>query len=577
MQKYGFFANHNNVFCNFSFFHLSSSTFLMKYIENKHLNHYFCKQIVYPQTIVIKQEMKILSSLQLRQWDKYTIENEPISSIDLMERASMAFCSAFMNRWQTDTPVIVFAGYGNNGGDALAISRILAQHEYQVETYLFNTGSKGLSNDCEMNRRKLMEQGKVKFIEVTAQFVPPRISAQTVVIDGLFGTGISRPLTGGFAAVVKYVNAAAKQIVAIDVPSGLMTENNDGNIKENIIRATHTFTFQCQKLAFLYPENQQFLGHVEVLDIGLLDVHQPFTSSPYSILEKNQVVSLLKKRPRFAHKGSCGHALLVAGKKNMAGCAVLSARACMRTGVGKLTVHTQEPNRTILQLAVPEAILDVEPEARDKRTSITKSTSFVNSFSAVGIGPGIGTDENAFDILSHLFSESEVPMVLDADALNIIAAHPGLKNLIPPGSILTPHKGELARLLSPTDNSFEQMQLAMQFAQQQGIYIIAKDAYTAIITPEGMVHFNTIGNAGMATAGCGDVLTGIILSLLAQGYSSADASILGVYLHALAGDIVAEQLCQESLIASDIIDAIPQAFKRIRNSLTPNPSPERGE
>ena len=519
------------------------------------------------------KKMKILSSAQLRQWDKYTIEHEPISSIDLMERASMAFCSAFMKRWQTDTPVMVFAGFGNNGGDALAISRILAQQEYQVETYLFNTGSKGLSNDCEMNRRKLMEQGIVKFVEVTAQFFPPKISEQTVVIDGLFGTGISRPLAGPFAAVVKYVNAAAKQIVSIDVPSGLMTENNDGNIKENIIRATHTFTFQCQKIAFLFPENQQFVGNVEVLDIGLLDTNQLFINSPYSILEKNEVVGLLKTRPRFAHKGTCGHALLVAGKKNMAGCAVLSAKACMRTGVGKLTIHTQEANRTILQLAVPEAILDVEPETRDKRTAITKSLSYVNSFSAVGIGPGIGTDENAFDILSHLFNESEAPLVLDADALNIIAAHPGLKSLIPPGSILTPHKGELARLLNSTDNSFEQLQLAMQFAQQQGIYIIAKDAYTAIITPEGIVHFNTIGNAGMATAGCGDVLTGIILSLLAQGYTSADASILGVYLHALSGDIAAEQLCEESLIASDIIDTLPQAFRRMKS---PPPAPPKG-
>lgn len=508
--------------------------------------------------------MKILSSSLLRQWDKYTIEHEPISSIDLMERASSAFCTAFMSKWPTNTPVIVFAGYGNNGGDALAISRILAQHEYQVETYLFNTGSKGLTNDCETNRRKLKEQGKARFIEVTAQFVPPKITENTVVIDGLFGTGISRPLTGGFAAVVKYLNAAAKQIVAIDVPSGLMTENNDGNTQDTIVRATYTFTFQCQKLAFLFPENQQFVGKVEVLDIALSDTHQPFTSSPYTILQQDEVKALLKTRPRFAHKGTCGHAFLVAGKKNMAGCAVLSARACMRTGVGKLTVRTQEANRTILQLAIPEAILDVEPETRDKRPTIAKSLSLVNTFTAVGIGPGIGTDENAFDTLSHLFSETEVPIVLDADALNIIAAHPGLKTLIPPGTILTPHKGELARLLGSNDNSYEQLQQAMQFAYQQGIYIVAKDAYTAIITPEGIVHFNTTGNPGMATAGSGDVLTGIILSLLAQGYTPAEASILGVHLHASAGDIAAKQLCEESLIASDIIDALPKAFRKIK-------------
>ena len=509
--------------------------------------------------------MKILSSLQLRQLDAYTIEKAPISSIDLMENASREFCLAFMSKWNSDTPVLVFAGYGNNGGDALAVSRLLAERNYQVETYLFNTGTKGLSNDCEMNRQRLVEQGKVKLIEVTAQFVPPKISMNTVVIDGLFGTGLSRPLAGGFAAVVKYLNAASKCIVSIDVPSGLMTEDNAENNKDCIIHASYTFTFQFQKLAFLYPENQQYVGQVEVLDIGIIDPQQPFSDTPYMILEKSDVASLLKTRPRFAHKGTCGHALLVSGKKDMAGCAVLSAKACMRTGVGKLTVHTQEANRSILQVALPEAILDVEVESRDKWSGvITKNLMNVNFYSAVGMGPGVGTDENAFSILSYLLTNSEVPLVLDADALNIIAAHPGLMEQVPPGSILTPHKGELSRLLGPTENSYEQMQMALQVAQQRGIYIIAKDAYTEIITPDGSVFFNTTGNAGMATAGSGDVLTGIILSLLAQGYSAADASLLGVYLHGLAGDFAANKLCEESIIASDIIEALPEAFKFLR-------------
>ena len=509
--------------------------------------------------------MKIFTSAQIKELDKFTIENEPISSLNLMERAAQTMTRSITELWGTATPIVVFAGPGNNGGDALAIARMMADQGYQIVAYLFNI-SGHLSPDCAANK-KLLEENKhiQQFFEVTQEFDPPVLDEKTLVIDGLFGSGLNKPLAGGFASLVKYINASPSKIVSIDAPSGLMAEDNTYNIKANIIRAYLTLTLQQPKLSFFFAENQQFIGQLRVLDIRLSQEGIQKIDSSYTVIEENDIRNSLLPRNPYAHKGQMGHALLIAGSYCMAGAAILAAKACLRSGVGKLTVHTQEANRSILQVALPEAILDVEVESRDKWSGvITKNLMNVNFYSAVGMGPGVGTDENAFSILSYLLTNSEVPLVLDADALNIIAAHPGLMEQVPPGSILTPHKGELSRLLGPTENSYEQMQMALQVAQQRGIYIIAKDAYTEIITPDGSVFFNTTGNAGMATAGSGDVLTGIILSLLAQGYSSADASLLGVYLHGLAGDFAAKKLCEESIIASDIIEALPEAFKFLR-------------
>jgi len=502
--------------------------------------------------------MKILSATQIKDVDRYTIENEPISSIDLMERASRAIASRIVSLWKSETPVKVFAGPGNNGGDALAVARMLAERDYHVEVYLFNTGEK-LSTDCATNLMRLNGQTNVKLTEVTSQFAPPKLEERDLVIDGLFGTGLSRPLSGGFASVVKYINSSPSQVVSIDVPSGLMCEDNTYNVMNHIIKATFTFTFQTPKLAFFFPEHEQFVGNWEVLDIGLKDPGNEVTDTPYYFTEKSDVAAMLKNRSRFEHKGTAGHGVLVAGKRCMAGAAILSAKACMRSGVGKLTIHTPEYNVPILQTVVPEAILHLDSDPNYYCQSFD-----THEYDALAIGPGIGTEGFTAQAFIELVCAAKCPVVIDADALNIIGSHRGWINQLPRKSVLTPHKKELFGLISTTRNSYEELERTRELCARQQVYIVIKGAFSAVVTPEGNVYFNSTGNPGMATAGSGDVLTGIILGLLAQQYPQEYAVRLGVYLHGLAGDLAAEDMSYEGLISSDLIDYLPKAFKELR-------------
>lgn len=513
--------------------------------------------------------MKILSAAQLKVIDDYTIAHEPVNSIDLMERASRAVADKICSRWAVDTPVKVFAGPGNNGGDALAIARMLCEAKYQVTVYLFNI-SDSLSPDCEVNKQRLMKyqmgeanapgQSCVAFTEVTSEFQPPVLEEGDLVIDGLFGTGLSRPLNGGFASVVKYINASPATVVSIDVPSGLMCEDNTYNVMRHIVKANVTYTIQNPKLAFFFPENECYVGEWEVLDIGIIDPCNEETQTPYFLSEKTDFQALLKKRSRFAHKSVVGKALLIAGKKGMAGAAVLSAKACLRSGVGKLTVRTPECNVQVLQTAVPEAVLDIDVDSN------CFSQSFdTDAYDAMGIGPGIGTSSYTTQAFIEQVSMAKCPAVIDADALNICGSHRGWISQLPKHSILTPHKKELFGLIGMTHNSYEELERTRDLAMRQQIYIIIKGAYSAVCTPDGNVYFNSTGNPGMATAGSGDVLTGIILAFLAQSYPPEVAARMGVYIHGLAGDIVAEELCQESLIASDLIEYLPRAFRAVRD------------
>lgn len=501
--------------------------------------------------------MKVLSGNQIKAIDAYTIEHEPISSINLMERAAGAIVDKIVDRWDSTTPVKIFAGPGNNGGDALAIARMLGEKGYKVWACLFNTSGK-LSPDCATNRDRLMSSANVKLDVIETQFTPPQLLEGDLVIDGLFGTGINKPLNGGFASVVKYINSSQSTVVAIDIPSGLMTDDNTNNVMNHIVRADYTFTFQYPKLAFIFPENEVYTGKWEVLDIGLIDPDNEETRSPYVVVEHKDMQKMLKERSKFAHKGSMGHAALVAGKKNMAGAAILSAKACMRGGVGKLTIHTPESNSMTLQIAVPEAVLSTE------RSDRFSQVFDITDYDALAIGPGIGTDSETAQAFIEQVSLSKIPVVLDADALNILGSHRGWINQLPRNAILTPHKKELFGLISTTRNSYEELERTRELAARQQIYIVIKGANSAVCTPTGAVYFNCTGNPGMATAGSGDVLTGIILALLAQDYRSEEAVRLGVYLHGLAGDIAADDKGYESLIASDIVEYLPMAFRKLR-------------
>ena len=504
--------------------------------------------------------MKIFTSAQIKELDKFTIENEPISSLSLMERAAQTMTRSITELWGTATPIVVFAGPGNNGGDALAIARLLADRGYQVTVYLFNI-SGHLSPDCAANKRQLEENKHIEqFFEVTQEFDPPVLDEQTLVIDGLFGSGLNKPLAGGFASLVKYINASPSKIVSIDTPSGLMAEDNTYNIKANIIRAYLTLTLQQPKLSFLFAENQQFIGQLRILDIRLSQEGIQKMDASYTIIEESDIRNSLLPRSPYAHKGQMGNALLIAGSYCMAGAAVLAAKACLRSGVGKLTVSSPKRNIPVLQQAVPEAVIKTGTEETIFAESID-----TEGYNALGIGPGLGQSEQTAIALIAQLRRTQCPMIADADAINILANHRAWIQQLPKGIILTPHPKEFDRLEGHSADSYERLTKACNLAERlQGI-VILKGHYTAICMADGHVMFNPTGNAGMATAGSGDVLTGIITGLLARGYQPKEACMVGVYLHGLAGDLAAAELGEESLLASDIIQYLPRAFKRLKD------------
>ena len=500
--------------------------------------------------------MKIFTSAQIHELDKYTIEHEPIASIDLMERAARVLTEAIASEYGTAMPVVVFAGPGNNGGDALAVARMLANQGYNVSVYLFNISGK-LSDDCAANRQRVHDCKRIKgFMEVTTKFDPPELSADTLVVDGLFGSGINKPLAGGFAALVKYINQCPAKVVSIDMPSGLMTEDNSYNVRANIIKADLTLTLHGKKLSMFLPDCQEFLGEIQVLDIRLSREYVNKTEAAYTLLEESDIRSRLLHRDDFAHKGSMGNALLIAGSYGMSGAAILASRACLRSGAGKVTVHTPRKNYGIMQVSVPEAVLHMDHE----ETYFSESVDS-DDFDALGIGPGLGQQENTAIAFITQLKRAQCPVVVDADGLNILANHRAWITQLPKGIILTPHPKEFDRLSSsPSNGSYERLHRAQEMAQSLHAYIILKGHYSALCMPNGHVVFNPTGNSGMATAGSGDVLTGIITALLARGYRRADACVVGMYIHGLAGDLAAKDLGKESLVAGDIVRYLPKAF-----------------
>ena len=501
--------------------------------------------------------MKIFTSAQIHELDKYTIEHEPIKSIDLMERAAKAITQAITDIWSTATPIVVFAGPGNNGGDALAVARMLIERNYDVKIWLFNI-SGHLSEDCATNKQRLADKRSKALIEVIQEFEPPQLEANMLVIDGLFGSGLNKPLAGGFASLVKYINASPSKVVSIDSPSGLMTEDNTYNVRANIIRADMTLTLQHKKLSFLFAENQIYIGQLRVLDIRLSKEGIEKTDANYTLLEESDILSRLLKRDPFAHKGKMGNALIIAGSYGMGGAAVLATKACLRAGAGKVTIHTPKRNNVIMQISVPEAIIQFDKE----ETTFSEAVD-TEDFNALGIGPGLGTSEQTAIAIIAQLRRTQCPLVADADAINILANHRAWLQQLPKGIILTPHPKEFDRLEGNCTDSYERLMKARDLAERIQGYVLLKGHNTSLCLPDGHIIFNTTGNAGMATAGSGDVLTGIITGLLARGYKQEDACIVGMYLHGLAGDIAARELGEESIIAGDLIQYLPYAFKRL--------------
>lgn len=494
--------------------------------------------------------MKFFPASTIKDIDLYTIEHEPITSIDLMERAARALTDVVLERYP-DRSFVVFAGPGNNGGDALAMARMLRSAGKSVAVWLIAPGG-SLSPDCKANFERLEDVNVVD-----AGFVMPAIDAAAVIIDGLFGSGLNRPVEGVFASVIKGIDALDNEVVAVDMPSGLMGENNDPAV-QLIVFATLTVTLQFPKLSLLFAENAPFVGELKVVDIGLSKEAMENTPSKLFLTDEKEIKPLLKHRGKFAHKGNFGHALLVAGSQGMAGASVLAARGALRSGVGLLTVHIPHCNNIVVQTAVPEAMTSIDSCVTHFSDEIDTSR-----YSVVAVGPGLGQNEESEKALLRLIDSCEVPMVLDADALNILSRNPQYLQRLPLGSVITPHVGEFNRLFGKTNNSFIRLMAAQAYAKSFGVTILLKGAYTTVTSPCGVHCFNTTGNPGMATAGSGDILTGIIAGLIAQGYAAPDAVRIGAYVHGLAGDIAASVVGEVALTASDIVEYIPAAWNKI--------------
>ena len=499
--------------------------------------------------------MKILSCLQQKQADAYTVAHESVLSINLMEKAATLLTEEIVARYDKSHRFVVFAGAGNNGGDAVAVARMLFQRNYKVEVYLFNTTG-AMSEDCVTNVKRLQQNGFTGYHEISSSFDPPKLGSGDVVVDGLFGSGLNKPLSGGFAAVVKYINASQATVVAIDLPSGLMGEDNSYNIRQHIVRADLTLSIQLPKLAFFFAENQELVGEWKLLDIGISREFIEKAETDYAITEADEVRALIKPRNRFAHKGCFGHGLLIAGSYGMAGASVLAAKAALRSGIGKLTVHVPVCNHVVLQTSVSEAMVQDDLHERFFAEPVD-----LDAYQALAIGPGIGQEEETALATIDQLRDCYLPVVLDADALNIFSTHRNHLNHLPKNAILTPHMKELERIVGRCSNSFERLSKAKELAAYLQCYIVLKGAWSVVITPAGKCWFNPTGNPGMATSGSGDVLTGVLLALLAQGYGPEEACRLGTYVHGLAGDVAAHRMGEISMTAGDIVLALPEAWR----------------
>lgn len=501
--------------------------------------------------------MKILTAQQIRDWDEYTIRQEPIASIDLMERAAGKCVDWMEEQGYLVFPLGIFCGKGNNGGDGLAIARMLAERNCAVTIYILELGQKG-TEDFQTNLARIHQfiDGDVHYIQNETNF--PELPAGTAIIDALFGSGLTRPLEGLTANLVDHINKSGCEIISIDVPSGLsVDQHSKGN---NIIHATHTLSFQCYKPALLLAENADYTGEVTILDIGLHPEYLSTIETTFELIDEKTISSIYKSRNRFSHKGNFGHALMIAGSYGKIGAAVLSAKACLRSGVGLITCHVPKCGYDILQTALPEAMLMTDINS----SLLTKIDHDISKYNAIGTGPGIGTASETRTALKEVLKAYKKAMVIDADAINCLAMEKKLPPL-PTGSILTPHPKEFERLFGEMKNDFERIEKALLNAKRLKCFIVLKGHHTFIATPGGKGYFNSTGNAGMATAGSGDVLTGIITGLLAQGYTAEQAAVMGVYLHGVAGDKAAEKFSQEAMIAGDIIECLSTAFNEIAN------------
>jgi NAD(P)H-hydrate epimerase len=525
--------------------------------------------------------MKILTAEQIRKADQYTIQHEPISSINLMERAATQCVRWLMHNsysplvalsedTRANQVIKIFAGTGNNGGDGLVIGRQLLLAGFTKVQVFIVCYSEKFSEDCQANIDLFTKASHAvtdkaennSLIYIHEEKDLPHIHPSDIVIDAIFGSGLNKSISGFTARLIEQINLSKAVVIAIDIPSGLFAENNEDIDNNTVIIANHTLTFEVFKLAFLYDQNYTFTGRIHLLKIGLDGSFLNQLTSNQFIITKGSIKLFFKKRHKIAHKGNFGHALLVVGSEGKVGAGVLAAKACMRAGVGLLSVHTPKCGYAILQTTIPEAMTLVDKKKK-YISQVFKDIGEYEKYTSVGIGCGIGKNPKTAQALYEILKLSSKPMVIDADALNILSENPTWWEIVPKHSILTPHPKEFERLFGRTTNPYLRHQLQLAMSVQRQVFIILKGATTCITTPEGNTYFNITGNAGMATGGSGDVLTGILTSLLAQGYSGEQTCRLGVFLHGTAGNIAAKKYSQEAMIAGDIIEYLGKAMKKI--------------
>lgn len=497
--------------------------------------------------------MKILNVDQIRALDKSTIEHEPIAPLNLMERAALAFVDWFVDHFSGTTPTKIFCGLGNNGGDGLAIARLLLERNYPIEVHVVRYAPRESDDFMHNHRRLKLLTETVRYIEATQDI--PALRHNEVIIDAILGSGLSRPAEGIVKSVIEQINRSPATVVSVDIASGLYADKAN-EPTDVIIEPDHTVTFQLPKLAFVLPKNGRYVGDWHIVDIRLHKRYIDQAPTPYYFTQPQDARLLLRKRNRYTNKGTFGHALLLAGSYGKMGAALLAARACLRSGVGLLTVQVPQCGYEVLQTAVPEAMC-----LPDSNTNVLTGLSKLDSppptsYDTVGVGPGIGKAPETLDMLKGLLKSIKKPMVVDADALNLLSENRELLKQLPPNSILTPHPKEFERLTKKWDTDYQKLDMLRDFAKTNRVVVVLKGAYSAVATPDGDVHFNSTGNPGLSTGGTGDVLTGVLTALLAQGYDPIEAAVLGVFAHGLAGDAVAEQRGPIGMIASDVVEAL---------------------
>jgi hydroxyethylthiazole kinase-like uncharacterized protein yjeF len=474
--------------------------------------------------------LPLLTASQIREADAYTIAHEPTSSVDLMERASKAFVNWFINHFpDKGQSIAVYCGTGNNSGDGLAIARLLFEHGYTYVNVTIARFSTHSSEDFNVNLARL-ELLPITVTELSAGYELINETSE-ILIDALLGSGLNKPLEDDYKRLVDELNNLRKNVVAVDVPTGFYT---DGEVNGNhtVLKAELVITFQQPKINFLLPESGSVIKCWEAVNIGLNDEFIKSLQSPYQLVKEDDIKAMLKPRARFSHKGTFGHALIIAGQAKTMGAALLCSSACVYAGAGLTTACIPQSGLTALNNYQAEVMAIVRQEYEQPDLELEK-------YSVVALGPGLGTNEDALTLLKNVLDGYDKPVVIDADGLNLLAAHPKLLCDLSAGSIISPHMKEFDRLFGEHSSWWQRLQTLRVKAQELQICIVLKNSYTITATPEGMLYFNSTSNSAMAVGGMGDVLTGIITALLAQNYTPEQACLMGVYLHGKAGDELA--------------------------------------